>query len=1011
MRSHGQSPVGLAEPRQSECRTYSGELSFPGNLSLPESVALYTSDAACSETRQAFAAGVHECRRVSVLALGSTLRKPDIASEETIMLDVEYHPDEALDQLGVDYFSDWVMKAIDQAMLVYVLVFPTFPQHARSRRRRDSCAGLRELACMQVLGDLLSPLVQYPAVRALVGMPSASLAWDEQYPIPWVVCGAGWEMCHTSACRIGGSHHVKYKLAALRFDVHPLQGCCPGSNLCVNQNNTGTWPDRLNRRIGELVSSDLRRHLELDAALSNVRFTPSGRVQRHVLRGTAPADPKELKREEDRQSLAGMRDPADLLDAWPQLWHGMAGVTAALMEVRESSPELRGLWKCFGDKPARSAPSETAVQSARCAIARAIRVSPADAERHHPHSPWRHEIVRALQQCTGDPDRDLADWLRDGVPMGLSVPLRPGGLFPRQESTRTVDPESLSGDSDVRNHPSFRLLGNDGAPVGAAQLGEYLNQGFGTLYRSKADADTHLGVDTVPSPLGNIRKIKQTSEVKDRIVQDMTSSQVNAACDVRERQVLPTYMSHARDVALMSRWAHMKGDSTAVAKIDFEGAFMSLALADAERRYNACSAESDLHRTRPPHFPDEVVTGRYIVWNVIGFGGRPNPVAFARAASFAARCGQALFRGKPGTLGEQRAAHVRLQVYVDDPVMTFGGKKQQIELAIDLLFILWLVVGIPIAWRKGAISWGEQYEWIGAKFHAVRPGVSEVSLPPEFIADLHDRLEPLAKGEGVVSQMNIDTILGKAGRVSYLIPDARPFVASLWGALAGCVDAETNKRREAPPGCRPCSRFAHGARWLRALLQPGPSGKIFPLSHCISDEPAHFAGLDTVTFDASPWGGGAVLFRVGRPVAWCRVQWCQAEEKVFKARIGESAFQSLWEFIMLLHVLVAWADDFIEDGLDVAGDNISSLEAGINLSGKGPLHIVAKEISWRRVRGRWKYRVGHLPTEANGLSDALSRLSAPTENGKCFPQDLSDIPEHKLVPTEDLWHCSRHLHH
>jgi len=45
-----------------------------------------------------------------------------------------------------------------------------------------------------------------------------------------------------------------------------------------------------------------------------------------------------LRKTEDSQSSAGMRDPGELEDRWPELWQTMAAVTKALDAARTSDP-------------------------------------------------------------------------------------------------------------------------------------------------------------------------------------------------------------------------------------------------------------------------------------------------------------------------------------------------------------------------------------------------------------------------------------------------------------------------------------------------------------------------------------------------------------------------------------------------------------------------------------------------------------------------------------------------
>ena len=127
---------------------------------------------------------------------------------------------------------------------------------------------------------------------------------------------------------------------------------------------------------------------------------------------------------------------------------------------------------------------------------------------------------------------------------------------------------------------------------------------------------------------------------------------------------------------------------------------MSLPLRDDERCDNCTVVKDDLQRGREPLTATEPRVGRCIVWRVLGFGGRPNPLLYSRAASFAARTAQALL-GSPER-GKQTAglARCRLQLYVDDPVVPAVGYPEEIECSFDIMLLWWMVLGIPYPGRK-----------------------------------------------------------------------------------------------------------------------------------------------------------------------------------------------------------------------------------------------------------------------------------------------------------------------
>ena len=59
--------------------------------------------------------------------------------------------------------------------------------------------------------------------------------------------------------------------------------------------------------------------------------------------------------------------------------------------------------------------------------------------------------------------------------------------------------------------------------------------------------------------------------------------------------------------------------------LDFKDAFMTVPLHRSEQPYNCCEVPEGITRTRQTAFEGEVASGTFVVWRVLGFGGRPNP--------------------------------------------------------------------------------------------------------------------------------------------------------------------------------------------------------------------------------------------------------------------------------------------------------------------------------------------------------------------------------------------------
>ena len=323
--------------------------------------------------------------------------------------------------------------------------------------------------------------------------------------------------------------------------------------------------------------------------------------------------------------------------------------------------------------------------------------------------------------------------------MGLAKDIDVGGHFPLVEDDAQLDVAELDRrDPCMDNHPSFSKKRGDGLAPGVALLKEQVDAGFAYLFRDMEHAKEVLGDMVHPAPLGNIEKVKEDGSIKDRLIQDQTANFVNMAVRLPERQVLPRGVDHGRDLAeLAENVAENEVVQTLV--LDFRDAFMSLAIHPAERRFNCAHATEMIERDRPALFEEEVASGKFVVWRVLGFGGRPNPLVFSRAASFACRVAQGLL----GREREQGLAEARLQLYVDDPVLSVKGTPDECTLSIDLVIMLWLALGIPLSWKKGELFMnGAAHRWIGIVYSLVPEGAI-MRLP----ADL-DRLARARVQEG-----------------------------------------------------------------------------------------------------------------------------------------------------------------------------------------------------------------------------------------------------------------------
>ena len=319
--------------------------------------------------------------------------------------------------------------------------------------------------------------------------------------------------------------------------------------------------------------------------------------------------------------------------------------------------------------------------------------------------------------------------------MGIVEPIAPGGLFPRHDAPATLSVAALDRLPRVEsNHPSFGERFGAARPPGMEQLQSQLDAGFALLFADAAAAEAFLGGRVHPAPLGNVSKCKPDGTRKHRVIQDLRANRVNDAVTLGERQVLPRGVDHAKDVAQLLDTLEA-GEVIATLVLDFKDAFNSVPLHESEQRFNCASLDDPLVRDRPPCYDDEPRSGRFLVWRVLGFGGKPNPLVYSRAASFACRSAQALLgpqRHRSPDDFTNRLALARSQLYVDDTSLAVAGEERKIGATIDL-YVLWLLLlGVPIAWAKGELTFGSTpHRWIGIEFEATGGGVL-MMLPPSL---------------------------------------------------------------------------------------------------------------------------------------------------------------------------------------------------------------------------------------------------------------------------------------
>ena len=115
---------------------------------------------------------------------------------------------------------------------------------------------------------------------------------------------------------------------------------------------------------------------------------------------------------------------------------------------------------------------------------------------------------------------------------------------------------------------------------------------------------------------------------------------------------------------------------------------------------------------------------------------------------------------------------------------------------------------------------------------------------------------------------------------------------------------------------------------------------------------------------------------------------------------------SILDFPLRVCIKARWVGPYVFNRVMADIRSPTSLKNVLQLAlsgrAKKEMGALARELFIRRVRGDWKFSVGHLPSEHNTVADALSRLSEPG-TARQLPQVLKCCAEVRVPTLAELW--------
>ena len=506
-------------------------------------------------------------------------------------------------------------------------------------------------------------------------------------------------------------------------------------------------------------------------------------------------------------------------------WEPMGWRLSRLLndEARRSPALLQALGRMASEKEREAAIPvlETELQQSGARLAQAIAQ-----DLGHPDvagvvgpTGWRWQLLEIILTQAGDPDIDVAQWLRGRTPLGVLTEITPRGIFPNTEQTAAQAAswefyQQRTRDDVEGNYTSYKEHPDESA----GELRRLVAAGHVEEIGTWADVKARWP-NALATKLATLVKVRADGSSKVRFVVDMRRSGINGLSKCRERITLPRGEDVIRDVLALVA-GQGTGEHVELLTVDIADAFLNLHVGEAERGYAVITDEK----------------GTYYSYRGVPFGLATAPLLWGRLAAAMSRYAQAC---------HWESQH-RLQTYVDDPIIICAGTKAERTQTLACT-LAWAAIGVGLALHK--LHRGPTVPWIGVEFKITRRGL-QVTFDKARIRKLLDTIHNMINKPGLV--YGLRPLTGELAWMAGFVPRARPWVTMLWGAITETDRAAAKHPRPAGAVLRPL--VIKPLTWLRAFLTGHHGGLVQNYSVDQPRQPTY-----VIRTDASTTGMGGIL--------------------------------------------------------------------------------------------------------------------------------------------------------
>ena len=590
-------------------------------------------------------------------------------------------------------------------------------------------------------------------------------------------------------------------------------------------------------------------------------------------------------------------------------------------------------------------------------------------------SPLQGELIEAWTRKGGDPDLAISEWVKEGTPLGVNMPIQCHGIFPafdrEQEEEWQADAITQLAAGTLANYVSVR----DNREDAEIEIRRISDKGFAVPVRRR-EVETEFSQGTI-SRLALIIKERPDKTKKRRLIIDLRRSGGNSKAYLPEKLVLPRAVDGVNTLrALHQQRAEGSMEevkalwSREMVLIDVSDAFPHLGVHARELEHCLAPAVDD--------------SGDFILFRALLFGFKTAPLLWSRVAAWTARMLQSCVQSDEG----------QHQVYLDDSFWCLQGSLARRNHLLAFIVYTMSAIGLEVSARKG--ERGDKVVWAGVEFRLVDPNTVLLTLPEKFLSSVETILKGWNKGLAPLKELR--TVTGKISWLSGVLVRAkwvlRIFYAVLSAREAELRSGEEDRRRQNRADQRdksaffPVKRLEAGRLALLeflAVTKERPTRKI-TLSRRSQAEV-------TVATDASPEGLGAVLIVNHQLIGALASPVTEVDAKNFEFELGAASSQGIVEALALVMALEHWGKKLegMKLELTLQSDSVTALAMVQNRSAATPaLNMLGAVIGIQLERHHVEHvRLQHVPGAANVVPDYLSRPS--TWASKSLPKALAGV--------------------